>query len=363
MKRYSEVVLNGHPDKFCDLIADRIILAIYKQEPLAYAQIEVAVWSDIIFLSGGVATRKILNLNIQEIIITLGKEIGYNAENHIDVSKYKILNHICFVQNDPRTWTNFVNDQSIVVGYAGYDCKTHFLPPEHFICWNIREQVTQSMTHGLLKGHGPDGKILVVMTEEKESWKLEQLLITMQQKESAPFMLFTEQLCETIRIAYSTIQKNDPRWTNEWNEIKVLINPNGPLLNGGSDGDNGQTGRKLVMDFYGPRIPIGGGALYGKDLSHIDRLGANMARQFALNEVKNGAKEVILKVCYAPGMESPLSVDIQTDKRPIQNAKNFFKYSEMKKQVQLKDIGYDIDKLGSYYNSAMSFNIPTQKIS
>ena len=43
-----------------------------------------------------------------------------------------------------------------------------------------------------------------------------------------------------------------------------MLNPNGPLLNGGSDGDNGQTGRKLVMDYYGPRVPIGGGALYGK---------------------------------------------------------------------------------------------------
>ena len=28
------------------------------------------------------------------------------------------------------------------------------------------------------------------------------------------------------------------------------------------------------MDYYGPRVPIGGGALSGKDLSHIDRAGA-----------------------------------------------------------------------------------------
>jgi S-adenosylmethionine synthetase len=31
--------------------------------------------------------------------------------------------------------------------------------------------------------------------------------------------------------------------------------------------DNGQTGRKLVMDFDGPRIPVGGGALSGKQLT------------------------------------------------------------------------------------------------
>jgi hypothetical protein len=51
-----------------------------------------------------------------------------------------------------------------------------------------------------------------------------------------------------------------------------MINPNGPLVQAGSNGDNGQTGRKLAMDFYGPRIPIGGGALSGKHLSHIDRI-------------------------------------------------------------------------------------------
>ena len=44
-----------------------------------------------------------------------------------------------------------------------------------------------------------------------------------------------------------------------------------------SDGDNGQTGRKLAMDYYGPRIPIGGGALSGKHLTHIDRIGAYAA--------------------------------------------------------------------------------------
>jgi DNA-binding LacI/PurR family transcriptional regulator len=33
--------------------------------------------------------------------------------------------------------------------------------------------------------------------------------------------------------------------------------PNGPFCDGGSNSDNGQTGRKLVMDCYGPRVPIG----------------------------------------------------------------------------------------------------------
>ena len=87
-----------------------------------------------------------------------------------------------------------------------------------------------------------------------------------------------------------------------------MLNPNGPLLNGGSDGDNGQTGRKLVMDYYGPRMPIGGGALYGKDPTHIDRVGARRAREMALREVSGRAEECLVRLTYAPGVCGPIDV-------------------------------------------------------
>ena len=79
MKRYSETVLNGHPDKFCDLLADRIIRYAYKTDPGAYAQVEIAVWSDHLFLNGAVVTRKKLDLDIREIVNELGNEIAIAA--------------------------------------------------------------------------------------------------------------------------------------------------------------------------------------------------------------------------------------------------------------------------------------------
>ena len=100
----------------------------------------------------------------------------------------------------------------------------------------------------------------------------------------------------------------DARWTAGFSDIELLINPNGPLLNGGSDGDNGQTGRKLVVDYYGPRVPIGGGALSGKDLSHIDRAGAYAAREAALHAVRTGAGECRVTLAYAPNRDVPLDV-------------------------------------------------------
>ena len=43
MRRYSEVVFNGHPDKFCDILADRIIRQAYQTDPDASAHVEISV--------------------------------------------------------------------------------------------------------------------------------------------------------------------------------------------------------------------------------------------------------------------------------------------------------------------------------
>lgn len=356
MKRYSEVVLNGHPDKFCDLVADRIIREVYKTDSEAYAQIEVSVWSDVIFLTGGVCTRSKTPFDVKEIIYQTGIEVGYTKDNYIDVTRYKILDHICWLTDDPRKWTHFVNDQSIVVGYAGYDALTRYLPPEHFLAWYVREKIINSLQSGILKDQGPDGKILIVINEDHEGWHLSNVIVTLQQQEKISFIDFADAVHETLQIAYLELKKNDLRWCEEWQKVSVLVNPNGPLLNGGSDGDNGQTGRKLVMDFYGPRIPIGGGALYGKDLTHIDRLAAFAARRFALDMVMNGSKESIIKICFAPGIDAPISIDISSDKRPHSDPEKFFDSKNMRANINIRDMNYDVISLGSFYNGGMSFN-------
>ena len=55
MIRVSEMVLKGHPDKFCDQVADAVVAACMRHEPDAYAQVEVAAWGDEVWLNGGIA--------------------------------------------------------------------------------------------------------------------------------------------------------------------------------------------------------------------------------------------------------------------------------------------------------------------
>ena len=58
MIRVSEMVLPGHPDKFCDQVADAIIAECVAIDADAYGQVEVSTWSDHVWLSGGICTRK-----------------------------------------------------------------------------------------------------------------------------------------------------------------------------------------------------------------------------------------------------------------------------------------------------------------
>jgi S-adenosylmethionine synthetase len=90
-----------------------------------------------------------------------------------------------------------------------------------------------------------------------------------------------------------------------------MVNPNGPLSDAGSRKDNGQTGRKLVMDYYGPRVPLGGGAIYGKDPMHVDRFGARKAREMAVAAVREGARECLIRAVYAPNVAEPLDVQVE----------------------------------------------------
>jgi len=96
--------------------------------------------------------------------------------------------------------------------------------------------------------------------------------------------------------------------------VELLVNPNGPLSDAGSRKDNGQTGRKLVMDYYGPRVPIGGGAIYGKHPTHVDRFGARVARELAVEAVKRGAGECLVRAVYAPNIAEPLDVQMNVSR-------------------------------------------------
>lgn len=96
-------------------------------------------------------------------------------------------------------------------------------------------------------------------------------------------------------------------------DFKVLVNPTGRFVLGGSFADAGVTGRKIVADTYGGFAHHGGGAFSGKDPSKVDRSAAYMARKNAKDIVREGyAKRCEVQLAYAIGVAEPVSVYVET---------------------------------------------------
>ncbi len=351
MIRTAEAVLDGHPDRFCDILADSILAEGYRADPDCYAQIEAGVWSDAVWLSGVMVTRKPIRRTVERIVREVGERIGYVADNHIDAGRYRVLSEICFIQHDPRPYTAIVHDQSIVVGWAGYDEKTRYLPPEHFLVHEFRRDVMASLKGGPLLDEGPDGKFLVIIRESGGEFVLEEVVVTLQHRRSTGLRELRSVAEQVFTDSYARIRQSDPRWAAEWESVRIHVNPNGELIAGGSDGDNGQTGRKLVMDYYGPRVPIGGGALAGKDFAHIDRLGAWAARNAAVKAVRSGAAECKITLVYAPGRNLPLDVIYDMTGRGTVVGKEHFGYERMRGEFPAASLTASLGEGGnSFFN-------------
>ncbi len=101
-------------------------------------------------------------------------------------------------------------------------------------------------------------------------------------------------------------------------EFEVRVNPAGPFSEGAPMNDNGQTGRKLVMDFYGPHVAVGGGALSGKDPWRLDRAAAMRTRQIAVAMVETGfVREAGVTFVWAPRDQKPSAVVLEADGRVL----------------------------------------------
>src|SRR3546814_20461108 len=91
-------------------------------------------------------------------------------------------------------------------------------------------------------------------------------------------------------------------YTTLFRSERLTVNGAGAFEVGGPEGDNGLSGKKLVMDAYGPRVSIGGGAWSGKDFFKADRAGGLHARRLAKLVVQLGlATEAIVTLNWFPG--------------------------------------------------------------
>lgn len=271
--RTAESVSPGHPDKLCDQISDAILDAYLTHDPRSRVAVETVGGHGKLFITGEVTS-------------------------HGDIDAHAIAKHLSgidditvhIVKQSPEIAhgvdTGGAGDQGIMVGYATSETPEK-LPLETILSRQLNQHLYETWPYdGKTQVTLKDGSIVAVVAS------------------------FQHATTDELRNAVNKWLKNKP--TD--GDVAVHINPCGDWEQGGFDADAGLTGRKLVVDNYGPRIPIGGGCFSGKDPSKVDRSAAYMARRIAVDYLeKHQAGEVFCYLAYAIGVVEPVEATVIID--------------------------------------------------
>lgn len=295
----SESVTSGHPDKICDLIADSILDAAIAQDPESHMAVEATIKDDLILIYGEAGTKA--DIDYEKIALSVLKEIGYTEDYHVMVKVNKQSSEInSAVAHDQIS----AGDQGIMFGYASDETEElmpYAIMTAHKLAAKLEE--VRRRTPWLR----PDGKTQV--TAEYNDGKLtrvDAIVVSTQHDASA-----TQEMIRDLIMKEVITPVVDPSLLDE--NTKYFINPSGSFVLGGSWGDSGTTGRKIVVDTYGGYAPIGGGCFSSKDPTKVDRSAAYYARYVCRNLVANGlAHKCQIELSYAIGVQQPISVYVQS---------------------------------------------------
>lgn len=261
MKRTVEFVSPGHPDKKCDFIADSILDAYLEGDPESRVAIEVMAGHNLVTINGEVTSRA--EPNIEQLVKGI---VGPNFE---------VITHIALQSPEIARGVDSggAGDQGIMKGYATAETENH-MPFEYELARNLCMRIYERYPF--------DGKTQVTV----EDGEIITVVVSFQNTKNDELLPFVKEIISAK---------------------EYLINPAGEWTQGGFDADTGLSGRKLIVDNYGPEVTIGGGSFSGKDYTKVDRSGAYMARRIAVELLKKyGAKEVQTKLAYAIGKNEPV---------------------------------------------------------
>lgn len=274
--RTAESVSPGHPDKICDQISDAILDAYLRQDQDARVAVDVAGGHGAVFVTGEVTSRA--SVDVEAIVRRLAGEvevIDKLAPQSVEIAQ--------------GVDVGGAGDQGIMIGYATNETP-ELLPLEVVLA--------RKLNHELYEHWPYDGKTQVTL----DGTTIVSVVASFQHSTH-------DELQNVVEVWL-----DEQQYAKVADDVKLHINPAGDWNIGGFDADAGLTGRKLAVDNYGPRIPIGGGAFSGKDPSKVDRSAAYIARKIAVDYLKQkDAYEVFVRLAYAIGYDQPLETTVIVD--------------------------------------------------
>lgn len=320
----SESVTRGHPDKICDQISDAIVDAFLYVDQQAEVSAECAVATGLVFLA--VNSVSSLSVDVTGVARQVIADIGYSKAHGFDPDTCSVITSVSHRTLTERRGKDKPNDreqgslpashQASVFGFACLDTPER-LPLPIAVAHRLAKRLDEVRQAKLLPYLGPDGKTLVAVEfEDGRPIRIHTVIVNVQHAavlgEGGAGKDTKARLEGDIRDAVLTPILADP--SVEFDpRTRILINPGGEFVVGGPQRDAGLTGRKNMVDTYGGYARHGGGALSGKDPTHVDRLGSYVARYLARNVIAARlARRCEIQLSYAIGESLPLAVSVET---------------------------------------------------
>jgi S-adenosylmethionine synthetase len=308
----SESVTEGHPDKVCDKISDRVLDEALRHDPLSRVACESAVTTQFALVMGEITTTAKLDIQriAREVIADIGyteEGIGFDARNvDINVRVGQQSPDIAQGVDARGSKEQGAGDQGIMFGYASNETR-ELMPLPISLAHQLTQRLTYMRKINALAYLRPDGKSQVTVQYGKDGRpeRLDSVVLSAHHNASVQQKhLRADILRQVIKVVCAEYIDD---------QTKFHINPTGRFEVGGPTGDSGLTGRKIIVDTYGGMGRHGGGAFSGKDPSKVDRSAAYGARWAAKNIVAAGlAGKAEIQLGYAIGVASPVSINVET---------------------------------------------------
>ena len=313
----SESVTEGHPDKVCDTISDRILDACLAQDHQSRVACETLAKGNLVVIAGEITTNAKFDY-IEEVRSAI-RGIGYvHEESLFHADTCLVVQALSRQSRDiaqgvdakaaegKDTDEQGAGDQGLMFGFAVRETP-ELMPAPIQLSHKLGRELTRLRKSGELPWLRPDAKTQVsVEYEGFTPIRVTAVVISTQHSADVKHKEIRETLIERVirKIVPTELIDADTRY---------LINPTGRFVIGGPEGDSGLTGRKIIVDSYGGMGRHGGGAFSGKDPSKVDRSAAYMGRYVAKNIVAAGlADRCEIQFAYAIGYPDPVSICVNT---------------------------------------------------